>query len=502
MKRFLAHAAATLGVIGAPIALDSADRANAIGVFYADPGWAYSYDGDEAFYNDPDGPNPDYVNGDDQNQPGGRGGTAALVDPGIVCDPGCHVNNDAAEWIHQGQQWEGSAPGDALGGIPGSPPPLPPPAPGGVAAYSDAGTGTTFLRIQDPGLPGATTWGWGDKNSQAIVNVTARQEGNNRRMLFGHDIAKDPEFNGSTAVLDNGITISFRARLATRATGHPLDDVFIEGGSGPGDIIPWPDDGLGYEVSNNGRGMFMLTQTRPAGGFNQMAFSLLDDNTVDMEELGVNVGMKRGLAMNNRSNPLQSVNTNDATPATANVFEIPHDELDEWQEFWITIVQLAEPADGNTHEINVYHNGSLTPETFQTFLAPENEFDGSAFLGMGLSSDSRQGAFDVDFITYKEGVIVPTLASVLLAGDFNDDGNVDAADYVVWRDKLGSSFALPNETVTPGMVTPEDYDAWKANFGAAAASGSVAPQLVPEPCTSALLFLAMLAASRRILRRK
>jgi Lamin Tail Domain/PEP-CTERM motif len=37
-----------------------------------------------------------------------------------------------------------------------------------------------------------------------------------------------------------------------------------------------------------------------------------------------------------------------------------------------------------------------------------------------------------------------------LDGDFNEDGTVDAADYVIWRKNGG---------------TPEEYDAWAANFG-------------------------------------
>jgi hypothetical protein len=52
-------------------------------------------------------------------------------------------------------------------------------------------------------------------------------------------------------------------------------------------------------------------------------------------------------------------------------------------------------------------------------------------------------------------------------GDYNDDGYVDAADYILWRKNLGTSFQLNNEVqgVTPGMVTPEDYTAWRARFG-------------------------------------
>lgn len=82
-----------------------------------------------------------------------------------------------------------------------------------------------------------------------------------------------------------------------------------------------------------------------------------------------------------------------------------------------------------------------------------------------------------------------------LAGDYNDDGVVNAADYTSWRDALGQSITLPNETVTPGMVTVEDYNEWKANFGAGSGAGGA----VPEPTTIglALLMSATLFSYRR-----
>ena len=49
-------------------------------------------------------------------------------------------------------------------------------------------------------------------------------------------------------------------------------------------------------------------------------------------------------------------------------------------------------------------------------------------------------------------------------GDYNDDNVVDAADYTVWRDHLGQSIVVPNDS-TPGVVAVEDYTEWKTNFG-------------------------------------
>jgi hypothetical protein len=89
-----------------------------------------------------------------------------------------------------------------------------------------------------------------------------------------------------------------------------------------------------------------------------------------------------------------------------------------------------------------------------------------------------------------------------LPGDFNHDGTVDAADYVVWRNGLGTTY------------TQNDYNVWRANFGQTATSGAhVAESLrdseatvserlpyvdgVPEPSTFALAALALASFARR-----
>jgi hypothetical protein len=79
-------------------------------------------------------------------------------------------------------------------------------------------------------------------------------------------------------------------------------------------------------------------------------------------------------------------------------------------------------------------------------------------------------------------------------GDYNGNGIVDGADYVAWRDHLGTSFQLANEVsgVTPGSVTSEDYSAWRARFGNTSGTGSVlAAAAVPEPGTLASCWAAM-----------
>ena len=116
-----------------------------------------------------------------------------------------------------------------------------------------------------------------------------------------------------------------------------------------------------------------------------------------------------------------------------------------------------------------------------------------------ISADSLLG----DFAAVTAGYSVQKLggnltlyfgsSSSVLAGDYNDDGTVDAADYAVWRDSVISNLPLENETASLGVVDEADYAAWKANFGAidgdlnAGSAGSV-----PEPAALTICGFAIL----------
>ena len=70
-------------------------------------------------------------------------------------------------------------------------------------------------------------------------------------------------------------------------------------------------------------------------------------------------------------------------------------------------------------------------------------------------------------------------------------GIVDAADYTVWRNSLGSTGSnLAADGDGDNMVTQLDYNLWREHFGATAgsATGLVQNLPVPEPLT-AILFL-------------
>jgi hypothetical protein len=92
-------------------------------------------------------------------------------------------------------------------------------------------------------------------------------------------------------------------------------------------------------------------------------------------------------------------------------------------------------------------------------------------------------------IAYNLDNVVLSVTGIGTPGDFNGDGKVDGADYVVWRKMNGS---------------PQQYQDWRANFGAGTGAGSSAlgsddAGAVPEPAGVLLLTVVAcgLAKSRR-----
>jgi hypothetical protein len=70
-----------------------------------------------------------------------------------------------------------------------------------------------------------------------------------------------------------------------------------------------------------------------------------------------------------------------------------------------------------------------------------------------------------------------------IAGDYNNNGIVDAGDYIIWRKKLNQSVVIPND-ITPGTVVSQDHTEWKNRFGKTSSEfGAGAGTSVPEPGT-------------------
>ncbi|HEX4415432.1 MAG TPA: lamin tail domain-containing protein [Lacipirellulaceae bacterium] len=109
--------------------------------------------------------------------------------------------------------------------------------------------------------------------------------------------------------------------------------------------------------------------------------------------------------------------------------------------------------------------------------------DGPSIYLKNLNADNSNGANWARSVVGINGAVSPTgptfsTADVgspgrfTLPSDYNSNGVVDAADYVLWRHTLGSTTDLradasgPTTGVSNGVVDQPDYDYWRANFGA------------------------------------
>jgi autotransporter-associated beta strand protein len=135
----------------------------------------------------------------------------------------------------------------------------------------------------------------------------------------------------------------------------------------------------------------------------------------------------------------------------------------------------------NGGSVNLIDAGGLNAGTY-TLVTYGSRTGSVANLG------TPTGPSSFNYKLIESGNLINLLVS--LPGDFNLDGTVDGADYVVWR-KVGG--------------TPADYDLWRANFGRSAGSGSGASfgssASVPEPTAIVMLLCGMLPfIGRRSLR--
>jgi hypothetical protein len=139
--------------------------------------------------------------------------------------------------------------------------------------------------------------------------------------------------------------------------------------------------------------------------------------------------------------------------------------------------------------VNVDHDGD--PATEQIVHVPYTSGFSSVF-GVGNVFDS-----DLDF------TIDNFRTETAVAGDYNRNGETDAADYVLWRKTLGSTGPdgnpaadfgdmRANGALTNGYtqtIEQADYDFWQANFGRSVAAGSGSGAAVPEPAGAMLILL-------------
>jgi|GEM_PF-2569120 len=225
--------------------------------------------------------------------------------------------------------------------------------------------------------------------------------------------------------------------IAPQSEGNANADQFVNGddlaiwqdefGTTPG-VIPWFQDaahGRGTPMVNN-RGIINIVQNDPATNNDTLVgFSLV--NSTDITAFcGAASGSlctgsgSGGLIMNNLNGNAPSKHIDSGSVGTLNMLELSDPDLNDWNEFWITMENNSGAA-GNIR-VTVYMNGSTTPvQTFDVTLAGFHDAgyadEDNPYLEFGISQNAGFGSFDMDFVSYALGVIAPTAtaSSVLTA---------------------------------------------------------------------------------------
>ncbi len=111
--------------------------------------------------------------------------------------------------------------------------------------------------------------------------------------------------------------------------------------------------------------------------------------------------------------------------------------------------------------------------------------------------ESLRYSFALDYTAGTGNDIALTVASVALIGDYNGDGLVDAGDYTVWRDAVGSNVAAyaGADGNGDGVVDDEDQAVWANHYGASIEAALA--QAVPEPGGVGLAVLAAIIGGCR-----
>jgi T5SS/PEP-CTERM-associated repeat protein len=124
----------------------------------------------------------------------------------------------------------------------------------------------------------------------------------------------------------------------------------------------------------------------------------------------------------------------------------------------------------------------FTPTSNQQFtvLTAANIFDNGLVLGGSAASSFS--------LTVDSTSVILTALAPGVPGDYNNNGTVDAADYVVWRKN-------------PGGFPADAYTTWRSNYGRPPGSGSGSAAgiqaAVPEPASAWLLIIGAVVATWR-----
>jgi hypothetical protein len=188
--------------------------------------------------------------------------------------------------------------------------------------------------------------------------------------------------------------------------------------------------------------------------------------------------------------------------------------LDQNKDYRYVLELIGNTIHGQVTDLS---NGMIVAELFKNIANNPNDpvYASGTSGAMGYTQSPFNTVFGIDNFRTEEA----------LAGDYNRDGSVDTADYIVWRKTVGNEspnldpvtfkvISLSNMSANGavsgncGFNTPNcevidqaDYDVWRANFGrkvstsGVGSGGAIGSSAVPEPAGAALALWAVAAIS-------
>lgn len=343
--------------------------------------------------------------------------------------------------------------------------------------------------------------------------------------------------NGATTDINGGSTMNVNMGRVFRNTAMPTSPTFNLNNTGNGDANG--TDGTYFEVTTAG-----LATSTIAGRNNAFRSGVLGGSG---ENRPITVGLDADTSTLGQYTGAVTVNNLDIT--TAGGAGRGANDADDVFNVSLTVLDHATPsfADGSTITSLLLDFGTFTTAStaqsldFSIFNRGTNpaftanmDFDsmtssgdtsilttnaaasaGSLVLAGGASqmftamlSTLAVGSFSATYtLNFSDEDIAGALNSqllltltgtVLLAGDYNRDGIVDSADYLVWRKTDGTNTTAYNGADGDGNGTINDADLalWYENFGEVA-QGAGSSVAVPEPASILLAAFLLLGIDRR-----
>jgi hypothetical protein len=384
----------------------------------------------------------------------------------------------------------------------------------------------------------AGNWEKGDRDGNGFVNQADADWLAARYAALGVTLPDRLPYSGTFESFSNakGLTGRWRA-------GRNAQNALVETGSfkqEAANFLSWSGSGVGAAVRSNNFVTIRNQSTREAAAsLNGLARSLAADLTTPID-LGQNqdtyftflvrentAGLSAGqLASSNRNLTLQFLDGagteqfNLGLHGSSHQLHLEH-VVDVFGQDAITggfnsdatylvIGKISgNGAAANLLQASIFASGSIvanfTDPGFQWMLSAESSPGFSSVITDVQFRSLAEANYTVSNLWVGSGasLIAPTLTS---QGDFNHDGAVNSADYVIWRDSMGQTGAnLAADGNGNYQVDAGDVVIWREHFGmsvtGAGSGGELGSPAVPEPGSASLVILAAVALARRHRRR-